>query len=289
MATLSPPADAAGASGTSAQLRRLEAFAFDAAARQPAQPEARTDVAAPPPAARSELADRISTMKSPAFRSFLRQRRAEDSALLTQGQRLAEWRGLSSEERAAFECGEPGACDRGSCTPDRSAARPSAADFLRLQQKKQLLAVARPRSPTPWQQPKKKRKDAIPQVLLPTPTFQRRAVEPPAGRDMRRKELAQTLRVQASAKGSAVSVATSHSVDLAEVQARATAPTLSFDWPVAAAEDEEANTCDSAQLEVDLPSEAENSGAGMRGILREQLTRNVSAVRVTALLAKASG
>lgn len=224
-------------------------------------------------------------LTSPAFRNFARSRRGEAQdaqGTLSRGALLAEWRALSQEARTAFEGSGPPAKQPGSSISGQS----SAAAFLRQQQQK--AKQPRPVDSTAQAQPKKRRKEAVPEVQLPAPAFPRYPAEPPAGREARRRELAESLRLQTSSRGSEVSVVASHSVDLAEVQAHVTAPTLSFDWSAnldALSDEDEAR--EAAPLEVDVPTEVDNSG-GVRGLLRDQLARHVSAARVTALIAKAA-
>lgn len=120
---------------------------------------------------------------SPAFRAFARSRRAEvqeAQGTLSRGVLLAEWKALSPEARTAFEGSGPSAKQPGSSIPGRS----SAAAFLREQQQK--AKQPRQADPAAQAQPKKRRKEAVPELQLPVPTFRRPPAEAPAGRRLRR-------------------------------------------------------------------------------------------------------
>lgn len=243
---------------------------------------------------------------SPAFKAFVKKRRSESAAALTSGALVAEWKELSEDARVAFTA-TPAAERGGAAKPaiarqltstsparttegsGRGAAGVSAARgfFLEQQKKQVLLAATRPRPPSPTSRPqqKRQRKDALPALQLPSPNFPRRLSDSAAERGERRKELAESLKTQAGERGSAVSVASSHNVDLEEANACLQAPKLSFDWaPPASDDDDEAAAGDCDALEVDVP--VEEHGGCARNVLRKELLRNISATRMQTMLSR---
>jgi len=243
----------------------------------------------------------LADIASPAFKAFKRWRQAPGTTLTSRAL-LAEWRALGEEKRLAFERGE--VPDSGETRPAQGSAKPvppksSAATFLQEQQRKQLqprvLSPERPQQ----QRASKKRKEAVPVVQIPLPSFPRWTGPsgPAAGAfascDQRRRELEEKVR----ARDSTVSVASSTRLDFADVQAQVTAPTLSFDWHAAPDKDiddvdvEEAIGEDlGPELEVDLPAATGGNKTDLRTLLRDQAERKSSAKRFSALIAaKAAG
>uniref|UniRef100_A0A7S1MND0 Uncharacterized protein n=1 Tax=Alexandrium catenella TaxID=2925 RepID=A0A7S1MND0_ALECA len=203
---------------------------------------------------------------------FLEERRAEHAAngisvpLMVLQQ---EFRRLSEAERRDYE-------SRASQRRGAGSAQ-STAEFLRRQQEQRTVAV---RKIDPNEAPAAKRSRAAaakeqklpPQV--PRPAFPVREQLPAKQSEQRRREAAETLRVQAEGRGAQITVASSHRVDLKEISRRLSAPTLSCDWG-GQPDEEEAGP----DLEVELPAERE-----ARGFLRQELGRRVSSARLQSLV-----
>lgn len=235
------------------------------------------------------------TFASPEFKAFARKRRAGASGALTSCSLLAEWKELSADARGALEHEERGnGLSASAGTKDRSGGRSVGAGtkatlILQQQQRRYLPRPAEAtRSSSPTSRPRKKSKGAaVPEIMLPRPLFPKRPTAAAALDEQRRRHLTEALKAQASERGVAVSVAASHDVDLVEAGARLLAPSLSFDWVPGDEAAEDPEPC----LEVDLPEAKATSGglgagSGRRGLLRRELSRNISAARMQSLMAK---
>uniref|UniRef100_A0A7S4QJD6 Uncharacterized protein n=1 Tax=Alexandrium monilatum TaxID=311494 RepID=A0A7S4QJD6_9DINO len=188
-----------------------------------------------------------------------------------------EWRRLPDAEKQEFESR---ASERRGVTSVESTA-----DILRRQQEQR--SAVRPIDPN--EAPAAKRSRAATSKAqqlppaVPRPSFPVREALPGRPVERRRREVAETLRAQTEGRGGQITVASSHRVDLTELNRRLSAPRLSCDWQSAGQEEEDEDQV-GPRLEVELPAERE-----ARGFLRQELSRRVSSARVQSLVQAGAG
>jgi len=231
------------------------------------------------------------------FGAFVERRRAEHAAKGAEVPLLAlmsEWRRLPAADREEF--GRLGGGDRGggasagwrqqlqeqSRAPGRGVAGAGASHVAKALRQQLVEQSKKPRPKHLDEQAakrgRKSAKDDPRPVLreVPRPVFpsHRAALE---DRARQRRQSATALRAQAEGRGAEVSVASSSGVNLTDLSACLSGPTLSFDWQDADAWSESDGSGDG--LEVDVPAEAEEA----RGLLERELRHKISSAQVQSL------
>lgn len=244
----------------------------------------------------SALASRENSgSSSSAFGVFLEKRRSENSSNNVKtsiGAIRDEWAKLKGSEKQQFE---QEARDR------RKSTASGAGEFLKRQQEEQkhlqrVSPIDPNEAPLPAKRARASKKEIPVQVPLPSFPAASRLTLPWPDRSEKRRKM---IRAHAEDRSAQVGTASSHSLDLADVCSRLSAPSLSFDWQLdstgddadgendlpAARNGEDAPAGD--LLTVDVPkAPTNNSGIGRfeRSLLRQELQQRVSCAQVRNLL-----